>query len=103
MLLQVVVVRDGERVSLASTEIVAGDIIILRQGIEIPADGVLISGSQILVDETSMTGDSESARKAPLEACMRMSDDASTVAGKVPSPVLISGSTVKIADLQESS
>lgn len=34
-----------------------GDIIIIMQGMGIPADGVLIEGSEITTDESAMTGE----------------------------------------------
>lgn len=40
-------------------DIVVGDIVQLNIGDQIPADGLLIEGHSMLVDESSMTGESE--------------------------------------------
>jgi len=43
-----------------------GDIIIIMQGMGIPADGVLIEGSEITTDESAMTGETEPMHKESL-------------------------------------
>lgn len=49
-------------------DLVVGDILILENGKNIPADCVLISSNDLSCDEASMTGESEARRKAPLTA-----------------------------------
>lgn len=41
-------------------DLVVGDVVALETGDSIPADGVLIRGSDVKVDESSMTGESAS-------------------------------------------
>ena len=50
--------RDGQDVSLPSTEIVAGDLVLLGEGDIVPADGDLVEASSLLVDESGLTGES---------------------------------------------
>ena len=37
-----------------------GDIVLLKEGIEVPADGIIIDADEIAIDESSMTGESGS-------------------------------------------
>ncbi|KAI3678880.1 hypothetical protein L6452_38184 [Arctium lappa] len=53
------VVRDGRRQKISIFDIVVGDVAILNIGDQIPADGLFVDGYSLLVDESSMTGESE--------------------------------------------
>jgi len=57
------VLRDGIEVRINSTHIVPGDILILRAGDKVPADSRLVEASNIRVNESSLTGESESVGK----------------------------------------
>jgi len=50
--------RDGNWTSIAARELVPGDLIRLRMGDVIPADGVLSEGDPIEVDQSALTGES---------------------------------------------
>ncbi len=51
------VVREGQEVELNIDEIILGDIVIIKPGWSIPADGVVIEGSSA-VDQSAITGES---------------------------------------------
>ena len=53
-----VVIRDGERISITTAEIVPGDLVIIDQGVKIPADGKLIFANRLYIDESVLTGES---------------------------------------------
>ncbi|XP_071738221.1 calcium-transporting ATPase 12, plasma membrane-type-like [Rutidosis leptorrhynchoides] len=53
------VVREGRRQKISIFDIVVGDIVVLGIGGQIPADGLFIDGHSLLIDESSMTGESE--------------------------------------------
>ncbi len=57
------VIRDGIPKNIESQELVPGDIVILRAGDKVPADGRLIESVDLLVDESSLTGESEASEK----------------------------------------
>ncbi len=57
------VIRDGVQKRIAGREVVCGDILVLSEGDRVPADAVLLSSSNILVDESLLTGESVSVRK----------------------------------------
>lgn len=57
------VVRDG-RIEIVNAElIVPGDVLILESGDRIPADGVLLEASGVMIDESLLTGESLGVEK----------------------------------------
>ena len=67
--------RDGITMELHQDFIVVGDIIDLTEGMEIPADGVLIKASEITTDESAMTGETEPIKKALLRDCIARQEE----------------------------
>lgn len=61
---QATVVRDGEEVSISAEELVVGDIVVVKPGESIAADGVIIEGSTS-IDEAAITGESIPVEKQP--------------------------------------
>lgn len=58
--IQVEVVRDrGRRQSISIFQVLVGDIVCLKIGDRIPADGLFVEGHSLKVDESSMTGESD--------------------------------------------
>lgn len=58
-----IVIRDGKRTRIAGRDVVRGDLVLLEEGGRIPADGHLIEGQDIAVDESLLTGESIPVRK----------------------------------------
>ncbi|MFW6155462.1 MAG: cation-translocating P-type ATPase [Planctomycetota bacterium] len=59
------VLRDGRGRNVEAPEIVPGDVLILETGDRVAADARLLSGDDLRVDESALTGESEPAAKAP--------------------------------------
>jgi P-type Ca2+ transporter type 2C len=59
------VVRDGKQLRIAGREVVAGDIVLVREGDRIPADACVLSCENLSVDESLLTGESVPVRKSP--------------------------------------
>lgn len=57
------VIRDGILKVINSIEVTLGDLIILEAGDRIPADGIFIESSSIMVDESLLTGESVGVSK----------------------------------------
>ncbi|XP_030467077.1 calcium-transporting ATPase 12, plasma membrane-type-like [Syzygium oleosum] len=57
--IRVEVVRDGRRQPISIFDIVVGDVVFLKIGDQVPADGLLVDGHSLRVDESSMTGESD--------------------------------------------
>ncbi|MEK7574979.1 MAG: HAD-IC family P-type ATPase [Patescibacteria group bacterium] len=58
-----IVLRDGTESVVLDTEVVVGDIVILQEGAKIPADARILSATNLKVDESALTGESESVQK----------------------------------------
>lgn len=65
----ITVMRDGKEQQIASADLVPGDLMMICEGVKIPADGVVLRCADLCVDESSLTGEAEgsgkSLRKAP--------------------------------------
>ncbi len=57
------VIRDSKELKIASREVVVGDLIVLVEGDRIAADAVLVSSTNLLVDESMLTGESLAVQK----------------------------------------
>ena len=57
------VVRDRHMVSVPLEEVVPGDLLVLREGHVIAADGVVRWAANVAIDESSLTGESEPQSK----------------------------------------
>lgn len=58
-----IVRRDGETKEISSEELVPGDIVLLDAGRQIPADLRLLSGANLQIEESALTGESVPAEK----------------------------------------
>jgi len=52
------VVRAGRELRIAGTDVVRGDVLVLREGDRVPADGTLFEAHDLAVDESLVTGES---------------------------------------------
>jgi cation-transporting ATPase E len=57
-------VRDGVERQLATAEVVPGDLLRLRAGDQVVADGELVSAQELALDESVLTGESEPVRRS---------------------------------------
>uniref|UniRef100_A0A8C7YH40 Calcium-transporting ATPase n=1 Tax=Oryzias sinensis TaxID=183150 RepID=A0A8C7YH40_9TELE len=58
------VIRKGQVIQIPVAEIVVGDIAQIKYGDLLPADGILIQGNDLKIDESSLTGESDHVRKS---------------------------------------
>lgn len=61
------VIRDNEKITISSRELVVGDIVLLEAGDYVPADGRIIESQSLKVVEGMITGESEPILKAEEE------------------------------------
>jgi len=60
---QITVVRDGREQTIQSVDLVPGDLMMLHEGVKIPADGEVIRCADLCVDESTLTGEAEGVWK----------------------------------------
>jgi sodium/potassium-transporting ATPase subunit alpha len=60
------VVRDGTIATIAASDLVKGDVVLLRVGDKTPADLMLFAATDLKVDNSSLTGESEPQERFPL-------------------------------------
>jgi Ca2+-transporting ATPase len=63
----VTVLRDGKEQQIASADLVPGDLMMIYEGVKIPADSVVIHCADLCVDESSLTGEAEGVWKITTE------------------------------------
>ena len=87
---------------LHGSELVAGDIIQIVEGINIPCDGFIIRSSDVKTDESAMTGETDPVKKDTLERCLlkkaKYADDVDIGSSKIPSPIILSGTKIMIGE-----
>ncbi|WP_430609964.1 cation-translocating P-type ATPase [Enterococcus sp. DIV0876] len=76
------VIRDGQTVNLLVEELVPGDVVKLKSGDNIPADGRLLIADRVEVNQSALTGESTTVNKtaaamtpAAVKAAGRFSED----------------------------
>ena len=94
--------RDNGLSTLHSNELVAGDVVMINEGMEIPADGWVIQSHDIRADESLITGENDSIPKEAYEKANGMKGEAkpkdqAVSFRDIPSPVVLAGSKVDIA------
>ena len=57
------VVRDGQKQEINSSELLPGDIVLIEAGDVVPSDGRVLETHSLMVNESSLTGESESVEK----------------------------------------
>ena len=53
--------RDGTEAHIPADQVVAGDVVLITAGDEVPADGRIIAASALQIDESALTGESTPA------------------------------------------
>ncbi|MFW9940831.1 MAG: cation-translocating P-type ATPase [Candidatus Thorarchaeota archaeon] len=68
------IIRDGQKMDISTKEIVMGDLLALEQGDKVPADARIIQSFNLVVNEASLTGESEPVRKSELGKALDRDD-----------------------------
>ena len=66
------VLRMGHRQRIAGRDVVRGDIVLLNEGDRVPADAILRRCSNLMVDESLLTGESVPVRKLPSDSTQKL-------------------------------
>ena len=60
---EAVVIRDGEQKKVAASELTIGDVVVLEEGDNVPADLRLLKSYDLLINESALTGESKPSNK----------------------------------------
>ena len=83
------VIRRGRPMDMQSDDILVGDLINIMVGDIMPADLMLIEGNGIKIDESALTGESDTMKKEPYSKCCDLLRSGKT--SNLPSPMILSG------------
>src|SRR5450631_1361172 len=87
------VIRDGNRVQIAGREVVCGDLLVITEGDRVAADATVVEGSDLMLDESLLTGESLPVRKVAAAVDFQM-ESALPVAGGEDSKYVFAGTLV---------
>ena len=93
------VLRNGEYKEIIEENLLVGDIIKIKLGSIIPADGLVLNGYDIKTDESSLTGETDLVEKDTLKNCLERRKEFEnekdsrkpTGINKLPSPIVFAG------------
>ena len=85
------VIRNGVPTDVISDDILVGDLIKINYGEILPADILMVEGNGIKIDESSLTGESDTMNKKPYEKCKEEIESGNR---KPSSNILLSGTNV---------
>lgn len=102
------ILRDSVLVEKHHNYLQVGDVINIEYGMANPVDGVLITATQLAVDEAAMTGESDEMKKEILKVCLqRLAEKEDEQKGgkldegakmmrthELPSPIVMSGTNI---------
>jgi len=83
------VIRSGQRKRIPGKDVVRGDILLLQEGDRVPADAIVYSCSNLMTDESLLTGESMPVRKTSWDGKIKYKR-----AGGDDLPFIFSGSLV---------
>lgn len=97
------VLRTGHEIEISFNDIKVGEICKIKNGMDIPVDGLVVHASGVSISEAAMTGESDEMKKDTVDKCVLKRDEKKEDMAKmnekpkahsVPSPVMLSGTQV---------
>ena len=100
---KITIIRNGTILEdIRMDQVFVGDLVIIKPGMEIAGDGLVIEAYSLLLDESSMTGETKPMIKETIENCENKKNKLLKEKGlghlglhDVPSPIILSGTRVK--------
>ena len=94
--------RNGAEKEISFNDIKVGDICKIKNGMDIPVDGLVFHASGVSISEAAMTGESDEMKKDTNDKCLHKRDEKRSEmkgnekpsAHSIPSPVMLSGTQV---------
>lgn len=99
-MIKVTIKRNGKIIEMSPDDIVVGDLVKLKLGGVIPADGILIESTGLQIDESALTGESDFIEKMNYSECKKkqiliQSRGTHIEKHTIPSFILISGTSIR--------
>lgn len=67
--------RSGKKEEISFNDIKVGDVCEIKNGMDIPVDGLVIHASGVSISEAAMTGESDEMKKDTVEKCTAKRDE----------------------------
>ena len=97
-----IVIRDGQRKEMEVKELVPEDLVVLGSGDRIPADGKLIEGVGLLVNESVLTGEAEAVTKTEGEGSNLLFMGTTIISGRGVMEVIKTGKETEMGKIGKS-
>jgi Ca2+-transporting ATPase len=85
------VIRDGIEQTVAALDVVPGDMLVVREGDVVAADARLVAGTELIVDESTLTGESLPVTKTSDEGGGDLFAGTTVLAGRGTANVITTG------------
>lgn len=96
---KVTVIRDGNELVINTEELVPGDIMLLEEGMNIPADAIILRKNDLTVNESIITGESLPADKNETQGHNILYQGATINSGKCVAQVMATGNNTVLGKL----
>lgn len=99
---KITIIRNGKMLDHRGIdEVLVGDLIQIKSGMEVAGDGLVVEGFSLQLDESPMTGETKPMNKESIDNCLRRKLDLQRTRGidklghhDIPSPIILSGTKV---------
>lgn len=99
---KITIIRNGKPLdNRGIDEVLVGDLVLIKSGMEIAGDGLVVEGYSLQLDESSMTGETKPMNKESIDVCLKKKLDIQKTKGidkighhDIPSPIILSGTKV---------
>jgi P-type Ca2+ transporter type 2C len=96
---EVKVIRDGKETIVPAAELVPGDIMLLEEGMNIPADAIILQENDFTVNESIVTGESLPVDKHETEGNNKLYQGSTINSGKCAAQVTTTGNNTELGKL----
>lgn len=99
---KLIVIRDGVETMVQSKDLVPGDVILLEEGMKIPADAIVLQSNDLTADDSVITGESMPVEKNATEGNRVLFQGATINSGKCTAMVTATGNNTKLGHIGKS-
>lgn len=95
------VLRDGQEQMIAAREVVPGDILVLSPGAKVVADATIARASELSIDESILTGESEAVAKDASGSHQTLFAGTSVIEGRAEAEVTATGALTEFGKIAQ--